>query len=70
MSGRPSAKMIAAMRRVLGGMTPYAAAKAEGIALATMYKSSIYKLWRAGEMGELEAALSPPSARLVGPLGQ
>lgn len=59
MSGKPSPQMIAAMRHVLAGMTPYAAAKHMGVALTTMYKSRLYKLWKAGDLDELERELLP-----------
>lgn len=47
MSGKPSADMERAMELVRGGMTPYAAAKEVRIALSTIYRSPLYKAWRA-----------------------
>lgn len=53
MSGQPSAKLeraIALLResRESGGtLTPYAAAKQVGIALSTMYRSPLYKAYKA-----------------------
>ncbi len=48
MSGRPSTELQQAMDAVKhGGKTPYAAAKDAGIALSTMYRSALYKAWKA-----------------------
>jgi hypothetical protein len=46
--------MVQAMRYVLEGMTPYAAAKRVEVTLAAMYRSRLYKLWRDGNLAELE----------------
>jgi hypothetical protein len=56
MAGQPGPKMAKAMR-LLGSMTPYAAAKQVGVDLATMYKSRLYKLHMAGKHEELEREL-------------
>jgi hypothetical protein len=54
MAGRSSAAMIQAMRYIIeASMTPYAAAKRAQIDLRTMYRSRLYKLWRAGHGDEL-----------------
>lgn len=54
MSGRPSTEVQQAMDAVrTKGITPYAAAKEAGIALSTMYRSPLYKAWKA-EQDELE----------------
>lgn len=48
MSGRPSAevtKAIALMKET--GVSAYAAAKATGIALSTIYRSTLYKQFKA-----------------------
>jgi hypothetical protein len=47
MSGKPSADVVRAMQLVRRGMTPYAAARQTGIALSTIYRSAIYKAWKA-----------------------
>lgn len=47
MSGRPSAETVKAMELVKGGMSPYAAARETGIALSTIYRSSLYKQYLA-----------------------
>jgi hypothetical protein len=50
MSGRPSAQVVQAitlMRESGGTMSAYAAAKAVGIALSTIYRSPLYKAYRA-----------------------
>ena len=52
MSGRPSAEVIQAvalMRESGGTMSAYAAAKAVGIALSTIYRSPLYKEYKAGQ---------------------
>lgn len=57
MSGRPSAQVVQAvalMRESGGAMSAYAAAKAVGIALSTIYRSPLYKAYRA------EQDRSPP----------
>jgi uncharacterized membrane protein YfcA len=40
--------MIRAMHLVLAGVSPHQAALREQIAVSTMYRSSLYKLWRQG----------------------
>lgn len=48
MSGQTSAALIKAMAQVKSGKaTPYAAAKANNIAVSTMYRSALYKKWKA-----------------------
>jgi hypothetical protein len=50
MSGRPSAevvKAVALMRESGGKVTAYAAARAVGIALSTIYRSPLYKAYKA-----------------------
>lgn len=54
MAGRPSAKMIEAMKLVLAGVTPYAAAKRLGLAVETMYRSRLYKLWQKSDIVSLK----------------
>jgi GTP cyclohydrolase III len=39
MAGKPSSKTQRALARIAKGQTPYAAAKAEGIALSTIYRA-------------------------------
>jgi hypothetical protein len=49
-SGRPSAevvKAVALMRESGGSLSAYAAAKAVGIALSTIYRSPLYKAYKA-----------------------
>jgi hypothetical protein len=49
MSGRASAEVtraVAMLRESGGTMTAYAAAKAVGIALSTIYRSPLYKAYR------------------------
>jgi hypothetical protein len=46
MSGSPGGRTIEAMKLVLAGISPYAAAKRIGIATNTMYRSRLYKLWK------------------------
>jgi hypothetical protein len=48
MAGKPSMAMVQAMKLVIKGVTPYKAAQTAGIALATMYRSALYKAWREG----------------------
>ena len=51
MSGRPSAQVVQAvalLRESGGTMSAYAAAKAVGIALSTIYRSPLYKAYKAG----------------------
>lgn len=62
MAGRPSEKMKAAMRCVLRGKTPYEAAGLAGVALSTMYRSSLYVMWRGGKIDELRAELAAKKA--------
>lgn len=58
MSGQPSEAVKQAMQEVMAGTaTPYAAAKAHNIALSTMYRSSLYKAWKA------EREQPPPPAK-------
>jgi len=47
MPGRPSAAMLQTMELVRSGMTPYKAAKTVGINLGTMYRSVLYRAWKA-----------------------
>lgn len=47
MSGRPTAETIKAMEYVRAGMTGYAAAKQVGIALSTLYRSPLWKAYKA-----------------------
>lgn len=50
MSGRPSAEVsraVAMLRESGGTMSAYAAAKAVGIALSTIYRSPLYKAYKA-----------------------
>lgn len=50
MTGRPSAevaKAVAMLRESGGRMTAYAAAQAVGIALSTIYRSALYKAYKA-----------------------
>ena len=50
MSGRPSAEVVQAvalLRESGGTMSAYAAAKAVGIALSTIYRSPLYKAYKA-----------------------
>lgn len=50
MTGRSSAevvKAVALLRKSGGTMTAYAAAKAVGIALSTIYRSPLYKAYKA-----------------------
>lgn len=50
MSGRPSAevaKAVAMLRESGGTLSAYAAAKAVGIALSTIYRSPLYKAYKA-----------------------
>lgn len=50
MSGQPSGKLIEAMAHVQAGTkTPYAAARDANIALSTMYRSQLYKAWKAAQ---------------------
>lgn len=52
MAGRPSARLVEAMKLLLasnGHMTPYACAKRAQIALNTMYRASLYKQWKAAQ---------------------
>lgn len=46
MSG-PSHALVLAMELVRAGTSPYAAAQVCGIALSTMYRSALYKAWKA-----------------------
>jgi hypothetical protein len=46
------------MRLVLANMTPYAAAQRVAIAPATLYRSSLYKMWKRGELAELKKELA------------
>jgi hypothetical protein len=46
-----------AMRLVLTGVTPYAAAKRAQVALPTMYRSRLYKLWLHGDKEQLKIAM-------------
>jgi hypothetical protein len=57
MAGRISARGTEAMKLVLAGVSPYAAAQRAGIQLSTMYKSPIYKRIRdsGGDPDELAA---------------
>jgi predicted DNA-binding protein (UPF0251 family) len=48
MSGKPSADTVEAMKLVAEeGMTPYAAARRMNIALSTIYRSPLYKAYKA-----------------------
>lgn len=47
MSGKPSADTQRAMELVKAGYSPYAAAMEAGIALSTIYRSVLYKEWKA-----------------------
>lgn len=52
MSGRISAAVVQAMALITDPqhpVSPYAAAKAVGIALSTIYRSSLYKAYKAGQ---------------------
>lgn len=54
MAGRISARMMNAMRLIVDhGMTPYTAAKRMQLAVSTMYRNRLYKLWRDAEFDEL-----------------
>lgn len=56
MSGQPSEAVKQAMQEVMAGTaTPYAAAKANNIALSTIYRSSLYRKWK-----EEQANKPPP----------
>jgi hypothetical protein len=56
--------MVAAMGYVLdASMTPYAAAKRAQVNLTTMYRSKLYKLWRAGDMEQLRKELNQTAPR-------
>lgn len=57
MAGRPSARLVEAMKMVLAGTTPYKAAQRMQIANTTMYKSRIYKMWLKGEVAEVKKEL-------------
>lgn len=69
MARRPSAAMFAAMKLVLAGMTPYAAAKRYDLSFTTMYKSRLYKLWLANDIitlkQEIDVERPVPRARKV-----
>jgi hypothetical protein len=48
MSGKPSADMERAMNLVINeGLSPYAAARQVNIALSTIYRSPLYKAYKA-----------------------
>lgn len=47
MSGRASAATLKAMDYVRAGMSGYAAARQAGIALSTLYRSSLWKAYQA-----------------------
>lgn len=50
MAGKPSEKTLQAMALVRSGaLTPYQAAKQVGLALSTMYRSSLYREWSASQ---------------------
>lgn len=49
MSGRTSSETVKAMELVKGGMSPYEAAKTVKIALSTIYRSALYKAWKAAQ---------------------
>jgi hypothetical protein len=64
MAGRSSAAMVAAMNFILqANMTPYAAARRAQVNLTTMYRSPLYKLWRAGDMETLRRELDQTAPR-------
>lgn len=58
MAGKPTRQTVKAMRLVLANMTPYAAAQRVAIAPATLYRSSLYKKWKRGELAELKKELA------------
>jgi hypothetical protein len=39
-------KVERAMERVKAGMTPYASARLEGMAMSTLYRSRLYREWK------------------------
>lgn len=57
MAGRPSARLVEAMKLVMAGTTPYQAAQRLQIATTTMYKSRLYKMWLAGDHVEVRKQL-------------
>lgn len=65
MAGQTGPAMVAAMRQVQAKTaSPYRAAKANKVALSTMYRSALYKLHQAGRHEELERALEEAELRL------
>jgi transposase len=62
MSGRPSAQVVQAvalLRESGGTMSAYAAAKAVGIALSTIYRSPLYKAYKAGQPSPTPTSKEP-----------
>lgn len=57
-------RTAAALKMVLDtGMKPYQAAKEAGIALSTMYRSRLYKMFKAGDVAGLRREISDIRAR-------
>jgi hypothetical protein len=63
MANRHSDAMVRAIRLVLAGKTPYAAAQAAQVHYSTMYRSSLYKMFRDGKLDELRKAIDPNTPR-------
>lgn len=50
MSGKPSARMLQAMKLIRAGkVTPYAAAKIVKLSFSSIYRSTLYQNWRDGK---------------------
>lgn len=58
MAGKPSAALVEAMKLVVAGMTPYAAAKRAQIGFNTIYRSWLYAMWKDSGKGADKAKLA------------
>lgn len=60
MGARTSAETVEAMKHVRAGMSGYAAAKTVGIALSTLYRSTLWKQYLAEQEAKKENSHDRP----------